>query len=100
MNRRDFLKCSLGMALGAVLGCGDSNEHHGSLFIRPYEEFQKIVEETSISQLLTETDSPYLSPFKEERNEPSFIVETIKIISKINRKKKMRLSQLPLKLRF
>ena len=51
MNRRDFLKCSLGMALGAVLGCGDSNEHHGSLFIRPYEEFQKIVEERKLGTL-------------------------------------------------
>ena len=47
--------------------------------------FQKIVEETSISQILTETDSPYLSPFKEERNEPSFVVETIKKISEIKK---------------
>lgn len=47
--------------------------------------FQKIVEETSISQILTETDSPYLSPFKEERNEPQFIVETIKKISEIKK---------------
>ena len=47
--------------------------------------FQKIVEETSISQMLTETDSPYLSPFKEERNEPQFIVETIKKISEIKK---------------
>ena len=45
--------------------------------------FQKIVEQTSTSQLLTETDSPYLSPYKEKRNEPSFTVETIKQISKI-----------------
>ncbi len=47
--------------------------------------FQKIVEETSISQLLTETDSPYLSPFKEERNEPSFVVESVKKISEIKK---------------
>ena len=47
--------------------------------------FQKIVEQTSTSQLLTETDSPYLSPFKEKRNEPSFVVETIKKISEIKK---------------
>lgn len=47
--------------------------------------FQKIVEETPISQLLTETDSPYLSPYKEKRNEPSFVVETIKKISEIKK---------------
>jgi len=47
--------------------------------------FQKIVEETPISQLLTETDSPYLSPFIEKRNEPSFVVETVKKISEIKK---------------
>src|SRR3989338_2692216 len=47
--------------------------------------FQKIVEQTSISQILTETDSPYLSPFREKRNEPSFVVETIKKISEIKK---------------
>src|SRR3989344_1520422 len=47
--------------------------------------FQKIVEETPMSQLLTETDSPYLSPYPEKRNEPSFVVETIKKISEIKK---------------
>jgi len=47
--------------------------------------FQKIVEETPMSQLLTETDSPYLSPFIEKRNEPSFVVETIRKISEIKK---------------
>lgn len=47
--------------------------------------FQKIVEGTSMSQLLTETDSPYLSPYKDKRNEPSFVVETIKKISEIKK---------------
>src|SRR3989338_2481386 len=47
--------------------------------------FQKIVEETPMSQLLTETDSPYLSTFIEKRNEPSFVVETIKKISEIKK---------------
>jgi TatD DNase family protein len=47
------------------------------------EHFQKIIKETSLNQILTETDAPFLSPFKEKRNEPSFVLETIKLISKL-----------------
>ncbi len=47
--------------------------------------FQNIVKEVPITQLLTETDSPFLSPYKEKKNEPSFIVETIKKISEIKK---------------
>ncbi len=46
-------------------------------------QFQKLVEIVDINQLLTETDSPYLSPYKNKRNEPSFIIETIKKIAEI-----------------
>ena len=49
------------------------------------KHFQEVVERISLSQILTETDAPYLSPFKGERNEPSYIRETIKIISKIKK---------------
>tara|TARA_Y100000310_G_scaffold302635_1_gene340146 strand:+ start:7596 stop:8345 length:750 start_codon:yes stop_codon:yes gene_type:complete len=45
--------------------------------------FQNIVDKIDISQLLTETDSPYLSPNKLKRNEPSNIIYSIKKISKI-----------------
>ncbi len=47
------------------------------------ENFQLLVKEVPLSQLLTETDAPYLSPFKEKKNEPAFIVETIKKIAEI-----------------
>ncbi len=47
------------------------------------QHFQMMAEMVNINQLLTETDSPYLSPFAGERNEPSFVVETIKKISEI-----------------
>ena len=47
------------------------------------EHFQNIVKNFNLNQILTETDSPYLSPYKDKMNEPSFIVETIKVISKI-----------------
>ncbi|MEK6835836.1 MAG: TatD family hydrolase [Nanoarchaeota archaeon] len=47
------------------------------------EHFQKIVKEFNLNQILTETDAPYLSPYKDKMNEPSFIVETIRMIAKI-----------------
>jgi TatD DNase family protein len=47
------------------------------------QQFQEMVNSVNISQLLTETDAPYLSPFKEKRNEPAFIAETIKKIAEI-----------------
>ncbi len=48
------------------------------------EHFQKMISELLPKEkILTETDSPYLSPFKEFPNKPSNINESIKIISKI-----------------
>jgi len=47
------------------------------------EHFQKMVKELPRKIILTETDSPYLSPYKEGENEPSFIKETIFLISNI-----------------
>ena len=60
------------------------------------EHFQKLVSETNLSQLYTETDTPFLSPFRTNRklvdpeseydvNEPSNIVHTIKKISEIKK---------------
>ena len=45
--------------------------------------FQIMVEEVDINQLFCETDSPYLSPFKERMNEPAFVVESYKKIAEI-----------------
>lgn len=47
------------------------------------KHFQKMVSELSKEIILTETDSPFLSPHKEIQNEPSFIRETISMISTI-----------------
>jgi len=47
--------------------------------------FQKVVETLPSTQLLTETDAPYLSPVKGERNEPSNIAYTIDSISQIKK---------------
>lgn len=47
------------------------------------QQFQKMTEITPLPQIFTETDAPYLSPFRGTRNESSFIIETIKEIAKI-----------------
>ena len=47
------------------------------------QHFQKMLEVLPKEIILTETDSPYLSPHANTTNEPSFIVETIKMISLI-----------------
>lgn len=46
------------------------------------EHHQLLALKLPLSHLLTETDSPYLSPFKGQRNEPAFVEETVKIIAK------------------
>jgi TatD DNase family protein len=47
--------------------------------------FQRIVEEVPISQLLTETDSPYLSPVGKSRNDPTNVLESVKKIAEIKK---------------
>jgi len=47
------------------------------------EHFKMLVELVPLTQLLTETDAPYLSPEAGGRSEPAHIASTIKIISKI-----------------
>lgn len=44
---------------------------------------QELVLKIPLSNLITETDSPYLSPFKGQRNEPSFVAETVKTIAEV-----------------
>lgn len=58
------------------------------------EHFQNIVKNFNLNQILTETDSPYLSPFKDKINEPRFIVETIKMISKIKNLEKEEIEKI------
>lgn len=52
------------------------------------ENFQQLVEKCPLKQLLTETDSPLLSPYRNtdggfNRNEPKNVIETVKMIAKI-----------------
>ncbi len=50
------------------------------------EHLQKLVKMLPPERVLTETDAPYLSPYKDRKNEPRFIKESIKIISRIWKK--------------
>ena len=52
------------------------------------QQFQNMIKMTPLNQLLTETDSPFLSPYKREdgtstRNEPAFVIESVKIIAQL-----------------
>ena len=47
------------------------------------EQFQHMIETVPLSQLFCETDTPYLSPFKDEWNEPANVVESYKKIAEI-----------------
>jgi len=49
------------------------------------EHFQNIVLNTNLSQILSETDSPFQSPFIGKDNEPAFIVEGIKKIAQLKK---------------
>ncbi len=47
------------------------------------QQFQDMVKEIDINHLFCETDAPFLSPFKDKRNEPAFVVESYKKIAEI-----------------
>ncbi len=49
------------------------------------QHFQTLVDMVDMSKLLTETDAPWLSPYPDKKNEPSFVKETIKKISEIKK---------------
>lgn len=47
------------------------------------QQFQDLVKTVSLTRLLTETDAPFLSPKKGERNEPAYVAITVKKIAEI-----------------
>ena len=62
--------------------------------VKRSKHFQKIALEVKAPQLLTETDSPFLSADIGKRNEPFFVGETIKIISDIKHIEKNKLEKI------
>lgn len=49
------------------------------------QQFQTVAGIVDLKQLLTETDSPWLSPYKEQKNEPALVMESIKKIAEIKK---------------
>jgi len=47
------------------------------------QQFQDIAKSVPISQLFCETDSPYLSPYKGQWNEPAFVIESYNWIAEL-----------------
>ena len=54
------------------------------------DHFQELIKFMPITQLFGETDSPFLAPAKDAKNEPGNVIETYKMIAKI---KKMELRE-------
>ena len=46
-------------------------------------QFQDIIKNVPITQLFCETDSPYLSPYREQTNEPAYVVESYNKLAEI-----------------
>lgn len=81
--KRVVLHCFCGKK--SLIKSGVENGWYFSVppIITRLQHFQMLVEMVPIEQLLTETDSPYLSPVAGERNEPANVEVTIKEIAKI-----------------
>ena len=57
-----------------------------SCLVKKLQQLQSIVEQAPMNQLLTETDAPYQSPYPDiRRNEPRFIIESLKKIAEIKK---------------
>jgi TatD DNase family protein len=57
----------------------------GVLTFRNSDALRAIAREVPLDRLLVETDSPYLAPVphRGKRNEPSFVVETAKVLAEV-----------------
>ena len=53
-----------------------------TIVVRSFQ-FQDIAKNVPITQLFCETDSPYLSPYKGQQNEPAYITESYNKIAEI-----------------
>ena len=53
-----------------------------TIVVRSFQ-FQDIAKNVPINQLFCETDSPYLSPYKEQMNEPAYVIESYNKIAEL-----------------
>jgi TatD DNase family protein len=91
----DFLEQNNMKGRKVIMHCFSGRKHlvkriidNGWLFSIPCniirsEQFQNIVKDSPMSQLLTETDAPYLSPIPGKRNDSRNIAYTIKKIAEL-----------------
>lgn len=49
------------------------------------KQIQDIVNHVNMDRLFTETDCPYLSPYPDKKNEPAFVIESVKKIAEIKK---------------
>ncbi len=68
-----------GVRLGAYVSFS------GILTFKNSQELREIAADMPLDRLLVETDAPYLAPtpFRGKRNEPSFVVETAKVLADV-----------------
>jgi TatD DNase family protein len=68
-----------GVALGLYISFS------GILTFKNSQDIRNIAAETPIDRVLVETDAPFLAPppYRGKRNEPSFVVETAKVLASI-----------------
>ena len=71
----------------ALMAKGIELRHYFSIppCIVKSSNFQTLVKKVPLTQPLTETDAPWLSPFPDQKNEPAFVIEAIKKISEIKK---------------
>ncbi|MEK6809724.1 MAG: TatD family hydrolase [Nanoarchaeota archaeon] len=69
----------------SLMGKGVELGHYFSIppCIVKSSNFQTLVKKVPLTQLLTETDSPWLSPYQDQMNEPAFVAESIKQIAAV-----------------
>ena len=47
------------------------------------DQFQTLIKMVPLNQITTETDGPWLSPYKDQKNEPAFVLDAIKKIAEL-----------------
>jgi TatD DNase family protein len=68
-----------GLSLGFMVSCA------GNITFKNVEHLQDIVRAVPLSHIVVETDGPFLTPvpYRGTRNEPSYVVETVKKIAEL-----------------
>ena len=93
----EVLRDERGSEIGGVLHCFSGNYEHakagvemgfylgigGSATYPKSADLRETLKRIGIAHLVVETDAPYLAPlpYRGKRNEPAFVVETLKVLA-------------------